>query len=114
MTDERTRPRDALLAEIEALAREKLAEAEGDNKGYQYLSGERDNYPAMVGCVAAIRETLKRAPQVRWPGEALAAMEQAREALGMVRPSTKVAEAKRVRSIATLTEQIERMRNEQG
>jgi hypothetical protein len=47
-------------AEIEALARDKMAEAIGPSKGYQYLSGERDEYPCFLGCVAAIRETVSR------------------------------------------------------
>jgi hypothetical protein len=51
------------------LARETMAEAIGPNKGYQYLSGERDEYDCMKGCVAAIRRTLAHRG-ARWPGEA--------------------------------------------
>jgi hypothetical protein len=48
------------------LARETMAEAIGPNKGYQYLSGERDEYDCMKGCVAAIRRTLAHRG-ARWP-----------------------------------------------
>lgn len=44
-------PVDPLLVE----AREICAGLEGPNKGYQYTSGERDNYPTMLVALAALR-----------------------------------------------------------
>lgn len=37
------------------LAREICAEQEGENKGYQYINGSRDDYPMMLAVLKALR-----------------------------------------------------------
>jgi hypothetical protein len=68
-------PRDAGMSEdeIEALAREvsiEFLESENNPQAAENLrNGGPDRTRAVKGITLAIRETLKRAPLVRWPGE---------------------------------------------
>jgi hypothetical protein len=98
-------PRDAGMSE------EEIAELARECLGAVVTAGElftSDGHFKVnqEKALTSLHKTLKRALLVRWPGEALAAMEQAREAWAAKRWDLMEA------AIATLTEQIERMRGE--